>query len=412
MNTNPPSTSPSSAPSSPRPRIAFVVNTLTPYRVTSHTRVKREIPQFDVDTYIVWDPAKNPWVYKDAIPEIGVVFFDGAAAEKDIGTFRYYRRDWATGGEVVKRLEATKPVAVIACGYGYPSLMRVILWCRRTGTPCMLWSDSNVHSDNASGFRRKIKDRLVGFIVRTCRAILICGSNGIRYYSNYGCPESKIFPFPVEPDYNELDRVGPDLINQAADRFQIAKGRRRICVCARLVPVKAVDQAIDTFVSIADERPDWDLIIVGNGPLRSLLESRVPSRLAHRVQFVGFVDQQPLVSALYKQSDILLHPATWEPWGVVLLEAAAAGLAIITTNVVGAAAELCKDGVNGAIINPDDRVSLRKALLNVTDATRIDDMKAASLRVSSQFRTDFDPVAGMRKALAYTGLLNDGNTAA
>jgi Glycosyl transferases group 1. len=58
------------------------------------------------------------------------------------------------------------------------------------------------------------------------------------------------------------------------------------------VPVKAVDQAIDAFASVAYRLPDLDLVIVGDGPLREELKERVPGPLASRVIFAGFFDKQ------------------------------------------------------------------------------------------------------------------------
>ncbi len=387
-----------------KPHVAFVVNSLTPYRVQSHMRFKNEVPEYGVSTYVTWDMTKNPWIYKDP-PDIGVQLFDGAAAEQDIGTVRYFRHDWATGGKIIKRLEADPPACVVVCGYGYPAMFRVIRWCVRRRKPFMVWSDSNAHSDLTSGSKRLLKNILVPWVVRGANAMLICGSNGKRYFSRYGCPPEKMFAFPVEPDYDELERVGTALMRETAEKYALHPGRRRLCVCARLVPVKCVDQAIDAFVAIADKRPELDLVIVGGGPFRSLLEARVPRRFRERVIFTGFVDQQARVSALYRLCDVFVHPANWEPWGVVLLEAAAAGLAMVTTHVVGAAPELCKHGVNGFVITANDRPSLERVLFDITEPARLEQFKKASKEVSAAFRRDFDPITGMRAALRAIGLL-------
>lgn len=392
-------------PGDGRPRLAIVVNNLTPYRIQSHTRVKNEIPAFQLDTYITWDTSRNLWVYKNA-PDIGVVTYADAIAESQIGSLDYYGGDWRTGGQIIKHLEQTRPAAVVACGYGYPSLMRVILWCRRTRTPCLLWSDSNVHSDSASGLKRLVKNQVVRWVVRNTQGLLVCGSNGIKYWSRYGAKAEHMFFFPVEPDYDLIGQTTEAQLRDAAERFGLTPGRRRLVVCSRLVPVKAVELAVDAFDAVADRRPNLDLVIVGDGPLRRLISARIPTRLRNRIRLAGFIDRQETVNAIYRQSDVLVHPAVWEPWGVVILEAAAAGLAIITTEVVGAAAELAQDGVNGRLIRPRSRVELAQAILDVTDEGRLDAMKAASLQVSAAFREQRDPVRGLRAALQNVGLLS------
>lgn len=398
-----PTDTPSSSPGSPRPRLAFIVNNLSPYRIQSHSRVKNEIPQFDVDTYITWEPSRNLWVY-DKLPEIGVVTFPDTVAESEFGTLGYYVTDWRTGRRVVEHLERTRPAAVVSCGYGYPSMLRAILWCRRTNTPCLLWSDSNIHGD-AKGLKKAIKRVVVSWIVRRISVVLVCGENGERYYAQYGVTPQKMAFFPVEPDYELIERTPQALIDETTSRFNLLPGRRRLLVCGRLVDVKVVDQAIDAFAAVAYKRPNLDLIIVGDGPLKRELQARVPSTLRERVKFVGFFDRQEIVNTFYLSCDVLLHPAKKDAWGLVILEAAAAGLAIITTTAVGAAAEFAQDGVNGRLVRPNDRRALAEAILHVTDESRIDAMKAASKQVSRHFRETHDPVRGLAGALRQLGLL-------
>jgi glycosyltransferase involved in cell wall biosynthesis len=385
-------------------RVAFVANNLTPYRVQAHVRFKREIPGLEIRTLITWDISRNLWVYKD-MPDIGVTTYPGAIAESMIGSIDYYVGDYRTGGRVIADLEAWKPDALVVCGYGYPAMLRVLRWAWGRRLPTLLWTDSNVHSDSATGIKRLVKNALVGRVARGCDAVLVCGENGARYWARYGADPARMFRLPIDPDYDLIERTPDELVREVARVHDLRPGRRRFLVCARLVPVKAVDQAIDAFCAIARKRDDVDLVILGNGPLRAELQGRVPSPLRDRVRFAGFQDRQEVVNAFYRLCDVLVHPATWEPWGVVLLEAAAAGLAIVTTSVVGAAPEAAHDGVNAVVIRPNDRRALMRAMMTVTEPGRLEAMKAASLRVSAHQRETCDPVRGLRDALTKAGVL-------
>jgi len=225
-----------------------------------------------------------------------------------------------------------------------------------------------------------------------------CGTLGQAYFEKYGATPERIFFFPCEPDYT----LGADVEPR---RLGLTEGRRRIVYSGRLVPVKRVDLLIDAFASIADERPDWDLLIIGDGPERKTLEARVPSSLQHRVTWTGFLDKQQTIAALYRQSDLLVLPSDFEPWAVVINEAAASGLAMIASDVVGAAAELVRDGVNGRIFPAGNLVALKDALLDVTQGERIDAMKAASAGVLADWQRRGDPITGLRKALEFSGVL-------
>ena len=87
-------------------------------------------------------------------------------------------------------------------------------------------------------------------------------------------------------------------------------------------------------------------------------------------------------------------------------EAAAAGLAIISSNVVGAAAELVRDGVNGKLFPPGNAVELRQAILEVTDPVNIDRLKAGSAGVLQDWRAQGDPVAGLAAALRAVNVID------
>jgi len=386
-----------------KPHIAFVVNTLTPYRVQSHLRVRREIPEFDVRTYVHWDMGQNLWVYDD-VPEIGVVSFPGVASEKQMGTLDYYRREWRTGGLIIKRMIADPPAAILVCGYATPSTFRVIRWASGR-IPLMIWGDSNIHGDTVTGYRRFIKDRLVRWAVSKADAIMPCGVNGKKFFARYGCPPEKMFAFPVEPDYGMIENCPRATINAARERWKIDAARKRLLICGRFIAVKGIDVGIDAFVAIADRRPDWDLFIIGDGPLRKFLEARVPERLRHRVTFAGFIDKQDVVNAIYHQCEVLVHPSNKDAWGVVLLEASAAGLAIVTTPVVGASPEFVADHASGRLFPPGDRKALTDALMDVTDPANTTRFKLASKALSDRFRRDFDPVMKMKRALKYIGVV-------
>src|SRR6185312_3755335 len=109
---------------------------------------------------------------------------------------------------------------------------------------------------------------------------------------------------------------------------------RRLLFCARLVPAKRADLALDAFAAIADARPGWDLAVLGDGPLAADLRARVPAGLRERVQWLGFAGDPAAVAAVFRRCDVLLLPSDYEPWAVVVGEACAAGLAVVCTSVV------------------------------------------------------------------------------
>ena len=79
--------------------------------------------------------------------------------------------------------------------------------------------------------------------------------------------------------------------------------------------------------------PNWDLLLVGDGVLRDELASRVPDRLRW-VVWTGFVDGGDTATA-YHAADICVLPSDMEPWALVVQEAMAAGLAVVSSDRPG-----------------------------------------------------------------------------
>ena len=133
-------------------------------------------------------------------------------------------------------------------------------------------------------------------------------------------------------------------------RVQSSKQNRIISV-ARLYPQKNQKMMIEAFAKIADEFPDWQLVIFGEGPLRSSLELIVKSlQLDGRVLLPGRTEH--VVEELRK-SKIFCLSSDYEGMSNSMIEAICVGLPIVTTNVSGVK-ELVDDNINGFVVECGD----------------------------------------------------------
>lgn len=111
--------------------------------------------------------------------------------------------------------------------------------------------------------------------------------------------------------------------------------RRYFISIGRLDRQKGFDWLLPQLPRIFAERPDYDLLLVGEGPERGRLQTQAAELgIRERVHFLGWRGNIP---QLLKLADLLLLPSRWEGMPNVLLEAMAAGLPAVTTNVEGAA---------------------------------------------------------------------------
>ena len=106
---------------------------------------------------------------------------------------------------------------------------------------------------------------------------------------------------------------------------------RRIGYAGRLNPGKNVDLVIRLFEEIAGERPQLELLIAGDGPLRAVLEKQaVRSPFAGRIIFLGNVKDMP---SFYETLDLMVFLSSHESFGNVLVEALLTGLPVLTSTV-------------------------------------------------------------------------------
>lgn len=129
----------------------------------------------------------------------------------------------------------------------------------------------------------------------------------------------------------------------------------------RLAGVKGVPILLQSVADLATDIPDLRLTLIGDGPDRAELETKARDLgIADRCDFVGYKSQSEVAEALTKASVFVL-PSFAEGVPVVLMEAMAAGVPVLTTRIAGIP-ELVEDGVSGKLVAPGDTDALTGAL--------------------------------------------------
>ena len=259
-----------------RPVVAWICNSLPPYRLYSFRRIIREIPEIEFWSLFTHGPGKSnanlPWKQECPADIRPITFHSGEPLARRL-SFRTAISEWNKGGRMIRWLKQHHSRAVIVGGYNDLGRLRVIRWCGRHGIPCFLVADSNIYGDRSRGWKAVAKSRLLKGILRNCSAVLVCGSAGVKYFQKYGFDSARIYIAPYESDFELFQRRDAERITQVQQQFGLALGRRRLVYSGRFVPVKRVDLLIAAFVALAARRPDWDLALVGDGPLRGSLQA-------------------------------------------------------------------------------------------------------------------------------------------
>ncbi len=393
-----------------RPRVAVLAYAPTPYQLHLARRLSAEIPGAEFYFLYTDEPPDQGWNL--SVPEgVNAVEFRGGAPLSGTGRLSEQPRFFRRGGRIIRWLRDHRAAALVCYGYNDAGRLRIARWCRRRRVPIFLAADSNALLDSPRGWRRALKHAVVSSFLRCASGVMVFGKPGAAYFARYGMPEERAFFVPYEPDYDALAPRGEAHDRAVREARGLAPGRRRLLFVGRLLALKRVDLLLAAFAAIAERRLDWDLVLVGDGPLRAQLGASVPPALASRVHWLGFEGDPAALGAVYRACDVLVLPSDYDAWGLVVNEALANGLAVVTSHVVGAAAHLVRQGepgagANGRTFQRGDAASLAAALADVTDPARVDAFKANSPKVLAEYRALADPVAGMSRALAWVGLLH------
>ena len=178
---------------------------------------------------------------------------------------------------------------------------------------------------------------------------------------------------------DEVDRLyGPDLMPMTVIRNGIdvsawtfrarapRSGPPRLLYVGRLEYEKGVQDAIAALPRIRRAHPGTTLTIAGVGTQFEWLQERARvHRVARAVTFTGHLEHADLLGWLHG-ADAIVLPSRYEPFGIVALEAAAAGTPLVTATA-GGLGELVVDGITGASFEPTDVTGLVEAAVAVLD---------------------------------------------
>jgi len=171
-------------------------------------------------------------------------------------------------------------------------------------------------------------------------------------------PTNRVDVIPNGVD-DRVWRARPAAVASARARY--AGDGPLVGFAGRLVYEKGVQHLVGAVPELADRHPGLRVVIAGDGPYRQeLVEETHRLRVADRVEFAGFQTEGKL-PALLAATDTTVVPSLYEPFGMVALEAAAAG-APLAVAATGGLAEIVEPGVTGVTFPHSDPSALAGAV--------------------------------------------------
>lgn len=230
----------------------------------------------------------------------------------EIGKGRYLNSD------ISKVLEKVEPDVIIAGGFGVLTNYMAYKWAKKNRRKFIIWTEISRKPKNLKIYKR-LYSKLDG--------ILACGIKAQRQYESVFTHIPVLnFSYPADLD-NKLR------INRTYEQDAIC-----FLYASRFVEGFASVECLKAFKLLADKYTDIRLLMSSYGPLLKQCEEYVAEhKLEEKVEFRLTMNSWEDVNKLYEDSDVLLYPAAFAGWGLVIPEAMAAGMPVITADGVGAA---------------------------------------------------------------------------
>ena len=339
-------------------RIAFLLNGMTGYLAAELRALHALGHELFVST-----PGR-PEVAVGAMVDTAFSGFDLAGyAEAD---------EWTTPpepGDLVARVSAFAPDAVAMTSWNFSPAYRAVMKAVPDRVVRLLIMDNLWRAAPRQWLGRATHR----WYVDTVADAALVPSDRTEFYARrlgFGAADVIRGSISADTDLFGADPVpGPDLT-----------ARRSFLHVGRLVDHKGADvlaAAYRDYRRLVDD--PWELRVAGIGPLESHFTGIAGVRM------LGF--RQPAeVAELMRQVSCFVLPSRIEPYGVVVHEAAASALPIITTDFAGAAPGFVQDGHNGWVVPAGDVGALARAMARMSTAQpdRLGGMSAVSRSLSSR----------------------------
>jgi glycosyltransferase involved in cell wall biosynthesis len=164
-------------------------------------------------------------------------------------------------------------------------------------------------------------------------------------------------------DNNFFTREAARARAQASElRRDLGLPDRYFLYAGRLVPGKGVFDLLAAYAALdLALRQRIALVFVGDGSAEAALKSRTTQICPGTIQFTGFAQREQL-AAYYALAETLIFPTHSDPWGLVVNEAMACGLPVVTTIAAGCTPDLVRDGWNGYVLPVAATAKLSEAM--------------------------------------------------
>ena len=258
---------------------------------------------------------------------------------------------------IIAELKNKNYDAIIIHGYNYFTNIIAIFAANFLKIPILFRGESHLLNPRSPRLKR-IKKLFLPFLFKKMAAFLAIGTLNVDYYKHYGVPSQKIFLAPYAANNENFETKRKILPDKKTLKKSYGSTPDSIIILylAKLIERKRPLDLLKAYEITKAKLKNGDklgLFLIGDGLEKTALEYYVKNNHLDGIRFFGFKKPEELLE-FYALADIFVLPSSFETWGMAINEAMNFALPIITTDMVGAAYDLVKNGENGFVYKSGD----------------------------------------------------------
>lgn len=262
----------------------------------------------------------------------------------------YFLKDYSRP-QLRQLIKDIKPDILAVAGWAVPDFVWVAKQIKKQlNIPVVSYSDTQWQG----AFRQKVNALIsIWHLQKAFTHLWVAGIYQFEYARKLGFKKNQII-------YNSLS-CNTNLFEQCSLEIKQRYYPKNFLFIGRFIEVKGLDLLVQAWSNIVDKK-GWKLTLIGDGQLKDKFQG------INSVIIKDFMPQNELVNEM-EQAGCFVLPSVFEPWALVIHEAAAAGLPIIATDVCGAAPHFVISGHNGYQIQPSVN-SIQNALEKIINLNK------------------------------------------
>ena len=233
-------------------------------------------------------------------------------------------------------------------GYNYFGLILAFLAAKFANKRTFYRSETHLRLSR-SPLKRIIRDAALRIYFKMIDGFLAIGTLNRRYYETLGVPARKItlVPYTVDNEkFYPVSGVSKATRTERLSAYGLDPNLPTIIYCSKFSIRKNPELVLRAFHKFCDGDQRANLLMSGSGPLLDSVRDTAETLNCRNIYFTGFVSQNEL-PCLLQCGDLFVLASENEPWGLVINEAMASGMPVLSTSSIGSAYDLVEDGVNG-----------------------------------------------------------------